>query len=418
MNKKTTASKNNSNFTPAASNKKKSGNSGQSSLLLQRQPNSQISGIPFLPSPFGKEIVFPEKTYSITPSESTGSDNQKLIELAQAYTSLVAANPDAYVEVSAYLDSALQYDTKKLEQQRETLTTNMSTVKESLKTLGIPKGRVEVDRPTVYSTNGGNISIKLYKKHASYNFPPELLTTPPETAKKTLTPEKKEEEASSLPDIGLSKLTDHELDIYIGKFKISIPKSMELQFKSIPISNPMNLQISIKGEISDLAGLVSPPEPKPEDPAKLGPPITVSMSVTLNGIPDITIKASAAMNLQNNTVTTGITFTLIGDKCVFTAPRSAIEKINTVQKEFSKYNSGAQETAPEDDVGRAAHIIENIDKLYQAIKEIEDAKGKCQKGPTLEVGPTVTFPFGDYPEGMPPDPARRPVWGGGLTVKW
>ena len=195
------------------------------------------------------------------------------------------------------------------------------------------------------------------------------------------------------------------------------------------------MQISAKGEIVELAKLFE----SSSEAETLGPPIRISLSVVFDGIPHLTITAASAIDLSKKAVTTGLMFKLIGRECAFVLPRSAVVKIQEAEKEFRKYASAGTttgetvpspspvaswlgttgettESPPSSEIGKGLHILENIDKLYQAIREIDEAKNRCQSGPSIEFGPQVTLPFGE--ESGIPNPLRRPVWGLGGKISF
>lgn len=248
---------------------------------------------------------------------------------------------------------------------------------------------------------------KLLEEVDSYKI--KLQTMPPPTKSSPTKPS-----SSGLPDIGISKLTTHELNIRIGKLKIVIPKSAELKFNSFSLSPRDSMQISVKGEINDLAKLFESSE---QDKA-LGPPVGISLSVTYNATPKFAIEANSAMDLSNKTATVGLMFKITGSQCSFVIPKSVFDKIKEAQSDLEKYAGVKVETGekadapPSSDLAKAANIIETIDKLYQTIQEIDKAKGKCQTGPTVGVGPSVTFPI----EGGPYDPFRGPLWSFGVKL--
>lgn len=277
---------------------------------------------------------------------------------------------------------------------------------------------------------------------------------------------------SSLPDIGLSKFTNYELDIEIGDLKIVLPKSAELKFKGLPYKKFPNqpsktLQISIKGEVGKFADLFKSPNksadpasptPAPITPTRLGPPVKLSMSVTLNGLKQIGFDLSAKADFSNQTITGGLSLTLAGSGCGFKVPATAFAKIWEAEKALRKLSpepgrpptademlkntqeaqkkaetavtvpaqipnaprgavqsAAAPEAASAFDPGQLADIADIANTLYEAISEIDKEKTKCQKGPTIKIGPTITAPFGSDDPIAPPDPDRRPNVGVGVT---
>ncbi len=225
---------------------------------------------------------------------------------------------------------------------------------------------------------------------------------------------------SGLPDIGISKLTTHEFDIRIGTLKITLPKSVEIKFNELKILPGNSIEISVKGEITELEKLFD----KTENEKALGPPVSMGLSVKLNSVPHITIEATSSYDFSNKALKSSLMFKLLGQNCQFVIPKSAIDKIHEVEKVFQKYTGNAQtlagdkiEIPPDDVIGQALEIAENIDKLYQAIKEIDDAKKKCQQTPTLELGPQIITPIGSE-EQTPNGSPRKPSYGVGIKFYW
>jgi hypothetical protein len=212
-----------------------------------------------------------------------------------------------------------------------------------------------------------------------------------------------------LPDISLDKILKHKLNLYIGTLEISLPESAELKFTQIPLKGATSVLIRVKGEITKLGDLLSGKADSP--------PVKVSLGVALNGIPNLQVEATAAVDAGTKTFSTGLTFTIAGGTCSYNVPYSAIDAIYKAEAELRKYSPApdappSTSQAPDDLIGQIADIAKIADTLYKAIKEIEDAKAKCVQGPKIGVGPFLNIPYGDP---NPADPKTLgPVWGFGF----
>ena len=202
----------------------------------------------------------------------------------------------------------------------------------------------------------------------------------------------------------VKKMLEPELDLHIGKLKLTIPNSAEMKFAPIPLKRVGKLQISAKGEITNLKELVE------KDPTKHGPPVSLSLTVALNDRPNIKIDATSTVDLNENTITTGISFTLFDSSCHFKVPYSTIDKINSAVKELKKYSDSAwaepenqppnePPTPPSKPLDIVADVAPHIVALFEAIKEIEDAKKKCQQGARVKFEPSMIWSVGkDEPD--------------------
>jgi hypothetical protein len=266
--------------------------------------------------------------------------------------------------------------------------------------------------------------------------------------------------SATLPNLGLKSVTNHTIKIGIGTVEVVVPKRAEMKFSKIQLRQALSIQISIKGEVGKLIDLFKAPEisTDPNVPSKLGPPLRVSLSVALNGVPHLAIDATAKADFSNQTITGSLGFTLVGGDCQFKVPAGAIAKIAEAEKALRKFSPQPDlPPTPEESRAKAAEaektvtpppapttsnpnlpggtspgveppaagsanaldqlpdIAEVANTLYEALEEMDKAKAQCQKGPTIKVGPFITVPFGQDQPGTVADPSRRTNAGVGVT---
>ena len=231
--------------------------------------------------------------------------------------------------------------------------------------------------------------------------------------------------AGKLPDIGLSKLTTHTIDIRIGTIRVVIPKSVEMKSKVFPFLFDTSLQIGIGGEITELArvfemfkgdeGAPKQPAPGAAPAPEKGPPVKLTLSVTAGKMRFFdSVALSASYDASSKSFSGGLSFKIVGRDCQMVVPAAAMRNIQKAEAILKKYSPGAAQAAgekpgapPADDAGKAFEIVELVDTLYSAIKAVEDAKKKCTRGPTFSFGPTVTV-----------GPGGKPSVGAGFKVEF
>lgn len=106
--------------------------------------------------------------------------------------------------------------------------------------------------------------------------------------------------------------------------------------------------------------------------------------MALDGVPHLSVEATSTVNLETNILKAGLSFTLIGG-CQFVVPHSAIDKINGAANGLRKYavSSSAEvgpptkpEEPPQEPIDAVVDIAPHVVALFEAIKEIDEAKKK------------------------------------------
>jgi hypothetical protein len=341
--------------------------------------------------------------------------NPRIGEAAQAMPSVENA-AGGRVQILAYLrDESGTQELPGWAKKRETAQGRAFTVRNALIERGV---RIPID-PDVRPVAAGDKRIG----HVIISFikgPPK----PPESAK--------------LPDIGLEKITKHSLKTRWVEVTVTIPKSLDV--KGNFIRGQPGLSVSVKGEITKLSDLISPP-PTPTVTATgftqplPGTPVKISLTASLN-MKTYSLDATASVDVGARNVAGGLSVTFLSDGCQMIVPSSTIKDINDAGKKLQDAVNGytmSPDTAPVPAatqpipsaaptqpppappaaVSRILDVVQAMDTIYQAMDTIEKAKETCKK-PKLKVGPQVTVPFGPAREPTSDDPAR-PTIGLGAT---
>lgn len=241
--------------------------------------------------------------------------------------------------------------------------------------------------------------------------------------KKTPGPKKSEPSKGGLPDIGIEKLTTIKLigaegalaSSKVLALTIKLPKSVE--FKAIPLRGSNTIEISLKGEITKLTGF-SGGEVAPGAQAAPGPPVTISLGLSLNHESHFSIEATVKANLATNQLTAGLSVTLTGGDCTFSIPASVLSDLNSAGKKLQDAINGLNSSGGAGDADRILDIVNSVDTIYQAMQKIDKAKTACRTKPKLKFGPQVTVPFGPSTEVDPKNPANKPSYGFGFTYEF
>jgi hypothetical protein len=211
-------------------------------------------------------------------------------------------------------------------------------------------------------------------------------------------------------DIDVSKITDHDIDIEIGTTKIRIPSSVEEAFEPINLAKGTSLHISVKssldlemlfgGMLEDEEEAAAGTQPTPPEEEKTEIPVQPSFaaSIVINGTPQITISAAPNFNLSTGEVGAGVGLSLSGGGCHYVVPAASVDALRAAPAEFQKISDSL--TGAEIGVSEAAKLAQNVAKVYDAVKKIEEAKTSCQ-APNIEFGASVKR--GERPSPIPGD---------------
>lgn len=342
------------------------------SLMRQEVPGLGLAG-------FGS-IELPSESIELETSDTLSNKNPKLIRVAEVFKSLQAANPGARIEFSAYLTSAAKNSSEKASAERRSLAGRMTSARDVLQSLGVPRDQMDIQLPTAYSTSArGQIAVNVYK--ARPVAPPIMGPIPPTAPGKT-TP--------SPPKSGMPGLSDL-LTLKFGPLTVELPKSAALKLP-IPISMGKKLVIDLKAETSG----------------------SFSLSIALDGTRYVRVSIKAGVSYEKEkgvTGSAGLQIEMTKTVCNAANPEGLKAKINKAGGELKK---AMQEYSAESDADKKlmklADIGSALGDMYDAV---DKSKSACKKVPAAK------FEFGSKgPLGGESDPSKRePGYiGGTITI--
>jgi hypothetical protein len=353
-----------------------------STPLVQRQPVIQSQG-PGLGLGYGAPVAvsihLPVESVEIGESESMSAANPKLKQLAQKFTDLQAANPNAYIECSAYLTEAAQNSSERQKAERKTLSQRMADARDVLKSLGVPAEQISLTPATAYATSAkGQISVEVFKSRVttpSYGMPPTPVPGKP-------TPQ---------PSKGGSSLSDL-LTLKFGPVTIDLPKSVAVKLP-IPITAAKKLVIDLKAEV----------------------PGDFSFSIMVDGLRYVRVglKAGAGYDKDKGFKgSAGLQVELTDTVCQAANPTELKEKITKAGEKLTKaMNEFTAESDGEKRMMKVPDIASALGEMYEAV---DKSKASCKKVPKAKFEFGFKGPLG----GDEIDPSKRetPYVGGTLTI--
>ncbi len=349
----------------------------QRQILMRAEDPGLVPGLG-LPG-FGS-INLPSESVELEAGESLSNKNPKLIRAAEAFKSLQAANPGAKIELSAYLTSAAKNSSEKESVERRRLAGRMTSARDALQSLGVPRDQMDISPATGYSTSArGQIKVNVYKARPAA---PLILgpVSPPAPGKTT----------PSQPTPGLPGLSDL-LTLKFGPLTIELPKSAALKLP-IPISAGKKLVVDLKAETSG----------------------SFSLSITLDGTSYVRVSLKVGVSYgkeKGATGSAGLQIEMTKTVCSAANPEGLKAKINKAGEELKK---AMQEYSAESDsdkkLMKLADIGSALGDMYDAV---DKSKSACKKVPAAK------FEFGAKgPLGGESDPSKRePGYiGGTITI--
>jgi hypothetical protein len=354
------------------------GGMGAPGALVQRQTLMRAEGPGLLPGLGSFDL--PSESVELEAGESLSTKNPKLIRAAQSFKSLQAANPGARIELSAYLTSAAKNSSAKESAERKQLAGRLTSARDVLQSLGVPRDLVDISPPTGYSTSArGQVTVNVYKARPA--APLILGPIPPTAPGKT---------APSQPTPGLPGLSDL-LTLKFGPLTIELPKSAALKLP-IPISAGKKLVVDLKAETSG----------------------SFSLSITLDGTRYVRVSIKAGVSYgkeKGATGSAGLQIEMTKTVCSAANPEGLKAKINKAGEDLKK---AMQEYSAESDsdkkLMKLADIGGALGEMYDAV---DKSKSACKKVPAAK------FEFGAKgPLGGESDPSKRePGYiGGTITI--
>lgn len=349
--------------------------------LVQRQPVVQPQGLGLgfgFSSPVTSGINFPVENFEISASEAISAANPTIKQIAQKFKDLQAANPDAYIQLSAYLTEGAQNSSEREKAERRTLSQRMSEVRDVLKSLGVPSDQVSLSPATAYSTSAkGQVSVEVFKSRGtvpSYGMPP------PTPGKPSPQPGKS---GPSLSDL---------LTLKFGPVTIDLPKSVAVKLP-IPITSAKKLVIDLKAEV----------------------PGDFSFSITLDGLRYVRVGLKAGVGYDKDKGfkgSAGLQVELTDAICHAANPTELKEKITKAGEKLTKaMNEFMAESDGEKRMTKVPDIASALGEMYEAV---DKSKASCKKVPKAKFEFGYKGPLG----GDESDPNKRetPYIGGTITI--
>jgi hypothetical protein len=262
--------------------------------------------------------------------------------------------------------------------ERKRLAGRLTSARDILQSLGVPRDQIDIRPPTAYSTSArGQVKVEVFKERPA---PPLILGPSPAPTQGKPTPK---------PTPGTPSLSDL-LTIKFGPLTIELPKSAALKLP-IPISAGKKLVIDLKAETSG----------------------TFSFSMTLDGTRyvRVSLKSSVAYEKEKGaTGSAGLQIELTKTVCSAANPEGLKAKINKAGADLKK---AMQEYSAESDADKKlmkmADIGGALGEMYDAV---DKSKSSCKKVPAAKVEIGVKGPLGGET-----DPSKRePGYIGGTVT--
>lgn len=368
--------------------------------LIQRDNPPGAAALPALP--VLPSINLPIQWADLGADEAITPTNPKLIQLAQAYKSLVSSNPmalmDAHVDISGYLTEASNLSSDKQKEERAGMLGRMKALQNTLDGLGVPASKISIDAPYgTSSTSGGVVTAKLYKDRGTLLSPigpvpvPGLRPVPTPGA----LPAQGQTPAATpgLPSLG-DKLS-FKFKAGLVEFALELPKSLTVKLPA-KLSPAKELVFELKAETSG----------------------TFSFSITYNGLPHIRVGAKSSLNVskdQGTSGSAGLEIQLTSTVCSADNPEVLKAKILESGEKLKK--AGAEfKQAPEDKkLEKLFDVASAIGDMYDSV---DKSSSSCKQVPSATVNIGVQGPISPSDSAVnAPDPLKRPATFVGGSVK-
>jgi hypothetical protein len=351
----------------------------------------------------------------------------RVIEMAAALEHALRASSRAFVKIYARSDPK-DADPGGSAMDRAQAVQQMLTPWIGPKEL--TEDRVELGVLSSTDPSGPQISVYL-------DYKPDVISNPqgagppsgPSTPSAAATPTTKAP-TPTVPDLGLEKITKHDiLPQFVRPYAVTLDIPKSVAFKTPELAGATALKAELKGEITDLSKLVSPPPapaPKPGQATPAAPPnlapLKISLTVNAKANDTLTLVGSVGGDVGARTVTVsgGVVIDLGG--CEIVVPPDIITKINDSITKLQANNAFVLEqrqppaalappAAAQDPLSRTLAITQAVDQLYDQLKKVETLKQKCTTR-KVQIAPSVTAPVG----GNAPGEVRGPTFMLNLTL--
>jgi hypothetical protein len=349
---------------------------------VQRQLASAVPGTP--------PIQVPSEAIDLAPGEAISARNPKLVQLASSFKALLAGNPQAYIDLSAYLTEASSMSSRRTAQESRKLQERMAAVRGALQSLGVPPDKVHITPATAFATRlGGQISATLYKAPRPLLLPPGPGLTPPMGATK---PAKPAASTASLGDLLTFKFKGGPVE-----FTVDLPKSAKARLP-VALGSARSLAFELKAESSG----------------------SFSFSVALDAKPHLRVSLKAGLKLDKEkgpSGSAGLTIESLHTVCHADNPAQLKDKVKSAGKKLVKaYQEYGAARTSEDRLSKAVDMAGAIGEMYDAV---DKSKKGCKPGTTAKFGFGVRGPLAPTPGALAePDPTKRPATyiGGTITI--
>lgn len=335
-------------------------------------------------------LNLPTASAELASDETISASNPKLVDLAAAFQRADGAGSSARLAISASLSESAKMSSAGEQAERSRLSGRMMQIRDALKTLGVPKDRIDLGTPSAYSTSAhGQVAVELRKSSGEsssglFDVPQKVYGTgplPPLDSKPVPPPSK----SPSLSDL---------LTLNFGPVTIDLPKSIKAKLP-IPISAAKSLVIELQADA----------------PAKF------SFKLTLDGTPYVRVSASAGAEYDTSkkvaTGSVGLQIESVETSCHATNPEETRTKIKTAGDKLMK--ASHEYSAATDADTKQSKLIDIAGAIGEMYSAVDKAKGACKQTPRWKLEFGVKGPLGNSDE---PDPSKRPptTLGGTLTI--
>jgi hypothetical protein len=356
--------------------------------MVQRQAVTTVPGQSLWSSP-APLVQMPSEMIDLAPGEAISAGNPKLVQLATSFKALLPDNPQAYIDLSAYLTQSAEMSSEKASQERQHLQERMVAARGVLQGLGVPQDKVHIEPAYAFATRlGGQISATLYKEPR-----PLLLPSGPGPLQSVLGTKPPAKPTTPLPS--LSELLTFKFKAGPVQFTVDLPKSATAKLP-VAISNAKSLSFELEAETSG----------------------SFSFSVTLDDKPNLRVSLKAGLSLDKEKGTSGsvgLAIESLHTVCHADNPELLKAKITSAGEKLKKAGQeyGAAKTS-EDKLSKAVDMAGAIGDMYDAV---DKSKKGCKQVTAAKLEFGLQGPLAPTPGSLAePDPSKRPATSVGVTL--
>jgi hypothetical protein len=358
--------------------------------IVQRQAVTTVPGqAPWSATP--SLVRMPSEMVDLAPGEAISAKNPKLVQLAMAFKALLSTNPQAYIDLSAYLTEGAEMSSEKASQERQQLQERMRAMRSVLGSLGVPPDKVNIEPATAFATRlGGQVSATLYQEPRPLLMPSGPGLTPPVADSKP--PAKLATSTPSLGDLLTFKFKGGPVE-----FMVDLPKSATARLP-LALGNARSLAFELEAETSG----------------------TFSFAVTLDDKPNLRVSLKAGLSLDKDKGTSGsagLTIESLHTVCSADNPELVKAKITSAGEKLKK--AGQEYSTAKTNEGKLSKVADIAGAIGEMYDAVDKSKKGCKQVTAAKLQFSVQGPLAPTSGALAePDPSERPSTyiGGSITI--